>query len=293
LLASLRTVTVTEDPWQEATRTPESPPEPEFRGPLESALRNPLLVLIPIVLFVGAAVALGLLRPDNHEAEARVSVGSLDVPAFTFQGVVTGNAVLASGYARLISAQPVVDATAREAGVTPDEVRDTLRASNIANSTIIRVEADDDLEGRAIAIANAGAEALIDYVEQLYLNVQGADDLLDVYENANKVLDRRRADLQRALDERPRPPEDVLDDARAAVARSELRLQRLAGLYRSSAGERGPAGSLVVANAASEAESDRWRVFGQLVLIGLGAGLVVGLGLALLRENGRLLRRRR
>jgi hypothetical protein len=285
-VASLRTVTVTERPLE----VPSAAPEPQFRGPLESALRHPALVLIPVLLCLGAGIAIGLLRDDQHDAEARINVGRADVPAFTLQNVVNGNAVLAASYARLISAPPVIDATARAAGVTPDEARDALSASHIPGSTLIRVEAEADLKNRAIAIANDGAKALIAYVERLR-GVDESTELLGVYERASKTAQRRRARVAE-LQARKRVPAEDLEQARAELSRSLLRLQRLSALYRNS-GANPNLSTLVVANPAADTDSDRWETTGKLALIGLGVGLLIGLALALIAENRALIGRRR
>src|SRR4051812_24345023 len=83
-----------------------APREPVFRGPLESMLLPPILVVVPVLLCVGVAVIAGLVRQPTYSAEARINVGRTDVPAYTLQGTTIGNATLASSYSRAVPAQP-------------------------------------------------------------------------------------------------------------------------------------------------------------------------------------------
>ena len=73
-----------------------------FVGPLESVFRYPLFAIVPVVALVLAGLAVGLLRSPVYTAEARISVGRVDVPAYTLQGVTVGNSTLAASYARAL-----------------------------------------------------------------------------------------------------------------------------------------------------------------------------------------------
>src|SRR2546423_10055979 len=96
-----RAMTVTE-PYSTVGPAYDPPPKQPFVGPLESVIRNPIAAVVPVVVLVGIALLIGLSRSPTYTAESRVSVGRVDVPAFTLQNVVAGNQALAAGYARAI-----------------------------------------------------------------------------------------------------------------------------------------------------------------------------------------------
>lgn len=267
-------------------------PVPAFVGPLESGLRYPVTALIPVILLVAAAVAVGLLREPEYTAQARVSVGRVDVPAYTLQGVVVGNSTLAAGYARAVSAQPVVAAASRETRLTEPAARARLSASPVPGSTLIRVDAEGDSEEAAIQLANAGAKGLIAYIEEIE-QAQQQTGLLAEYRQSRAIVDEARkrfARLQEADDE---------DTERVRQARVELELARLktSGLKNrvrfDTAGESGLNNVLQLLAPAVEADSDRSSILQRLILIAVAAGAVLGAGLSLVRANRGLRRLRR
>ncbi|MBA2348672.1 MAG: hypothetical protein H0V81_10295 [Solirubrobacterales bacterium] len=265
---------------------------PVFVGPLESGLRHPAIALIPVILLVAAAVAVGLLREPEYTSQARVSVGRVDVPAYTLQGVVVGNSTLAAGYARAISAQPVVATAARETRLTEPEARSRLSASPVPGSTLIRVDAEGDSEAAAIQLANAGAKGLIAYIEQIEL-AQQQTGLLAEYRQSRDLVDEARRRFARLQES------DEKDTARVRQARVDLELARLrtSGLKTrvrfDTAGETGLNNVLQLLAPAVEADSDRSSILQRLILIAVAAGAVLGAGLSLVRANRGLRRLRR
>lgn len=255
-----------------------------FAGPLESALRYPLIALLPVVVLVVAALIIGLVRDPHYTSQARVSVGRVDVPAYTLQGVVVGNSTLAAGYARAITAQPVVAAAAQATQLSEAKVRSRLEASPVPGSTLIRVDAEGDSAAGALELANAGAKGLIAYIEQLERDQQQTG-LLAEYRKSRGLVDEARerfTQLQEADDE---------DTSRVRQARVDLELARLktSGLKNrvrfDTAGESGLASVLQLLAPAAEADSDRSSILQRLILIAVAAGAVLGAGLSLVRAN--------
>jgi Capsular polysaccharide biosynthesis protein len=97
-------------------------------------------VIIPTLLLVGAAIALGTTRAPNYTAETRLTVGRLDVSSQAVPGVVAANQSLAATYSRLVTAEGVVDPVAVRLGLSSGSVARALRASPIPESPIIRLE---------------------------------------------------------------------------------------------------------------------------------------------------------
>jgi uncharacterized protein involved in exopolysaccharide biosynthesis len=264
--------------------------EPEFRGPLESGLRHPFAVLVPLVLCIGAALAIGLARTPTYTAESRINVGRVDVPAFTLQGVVNGNGVLAAGYARNITAPAVITAAARGSGQSPGNARSNLDASQIPGSTLIRVEGDGSSKAKAVALSNAGAKGLVAYIDLLNRQQQNTG-LLARYRRAQSVLARKRNHIADLV--KHKAGLQAIQAAEIDASITSLRASRLASLYRSNGSDAAQNSTLQIVSPAVSASSDRGSTVGKLAIIGAAAGLVVGFGLALLLENRALLRRRR
>lgn len=259
-----------------------------FVGPLESAVRHPFLTILPLVLLLGVAAAVGLIRDPVYTADASVNVGTADVPAFTLQGVIIGNSALAAGYARVLSAEPVITAAARDVGIDPDDARSRLSASPVPGATIIRVEGEGPSADAAIALANAGGTALIRYIEDVTTDDQ-ALELLKAFRQARGRTFRARRILDRL--EREDASAAAIRRARLDVETAALRAERLANEFRGGQREPAEAQLLQLIGPAAEADSDFWSVLQRLLLVGAAAGLVLGFALALLRENRALLRR--
>ena len=266
------------------------PPERPFRGPLESALRHPFLAIVPVVVLVGVAAAIGLTRDPTYTAEARISVGRVDVPAYTLQGVIIGNGTLASGYSRTIDAEPVVGPAGNAVGLSPSQARDRLSASPIPETTLIRVEADGPNQKDAVKLANAGSRSLINYVEDLNRE-QESSGLLRQFRVARARAERAKTTLDRLLED-PRPSRAALEKARLNLATAQLESETIGNQYRATQGGPESQDLLQFVAPAAEATSDRRSTFERLLLIGLAAGVLVGLALALLRENSHLIGRK-
>jgi capsular polysaccharide biosynthesis protein len=266
------------------------PPPPPIRGPLESLLRHPRLVLVPVILLVAAAIAVGLLRTPVFKAEARINVGRADVPAYTLQGVTIGNATLAASYARALAAPSVLQAGAKAAGLTTAEARERLSGSQVPRSTLIRVEGQGSTNREARRLANGSAAGLIRYVTKLNARQQDTG-LLGRYRRAQRETDRQRrrvASLTRRNGARSR----VVERARLDLLTAQLRSQTLSTRVVQN-GEQPMQNLLQLVVPATHATSDRTSVLSRLVLIALAAGILIGLALALLRTNADLLRRTR
>jgi len=245
-------------------------------------------VIILIVLLAGAGVGVGLSLKQTYKAEARANVGRVDVPAITLQGVLFGSQLLASNYARLIAADPVVLPTAQKTGLSPDTVRSRLSASPLPGSTLIRIEANGPNKAASIALSNAGMNALVAYVAKL--NTQQSDtDLLNEFRRQQSELDNRTLKVRKLS--RHHASRAAIERARLDQFTTQLRLRRLTSQITSSGL---PGNGLLVAVApAATASSDRTTKIEELGLIGLAAGIFLGLGIAVLLSNAELLRRRR
>lgn len=269
-------------------------PRPPFRTPVESALRHPLLVVIPMLLLVALGAAVGLLRDPQYVANARINVGRADVPAYTLQGVTIGNSTLAGSYARAAEAPAVLERAARAVGVSVADAREQIYATPVPESTLINVAAAGDSEEQAQDLANSAARGLIAYVTRLNARQQDAR-ILDRYRAAQRRTDAARLKLARLEARLPRSS-NIVENARLDLLTLQLRSQSLSTrVVQSMVGTAvvsPPRRSLQLVVPAATASSDFSSKLQRTMLIGLAAGVVLGLLLALLRANAALLRRR-
>jgi capsular polysaccharide biosynthesis protein len=264
--------------------------EPAFVGPLEAMLRHPFLTLLPLLLCAGAAVYFGSERNPVYTAEARISVGRADVPAYTLQNVVIGNSTLAAGYARAVDAPAVAQRAARDAGIGPVDARKRLSASPIPGSTLIRVEAEGPSEVDAVRLANAGSDSLVRYVTRLNAE-QEPTNVLTAFRRARARIDRLEARLAK-LNRRPGRNRDAIRQAQLDLDVATLRASTLNDQYRGAQANTVDNLLQIIAPADS-AKSDDSSYLQRLIILAVAAGLLIGMALALLRSNAGLIGRRR
>jgi capsular polysaccharide biosynthesis protein len=279
--------------------TPVVAPEPVatverdvFRGPLESALRHPILTLLPLIAAIALAAAIAYQRDPIYTAAARINVGRVDVPAYTLSDTLIGNATLAASYSRAIAAPAVAEVAGKKAHVPPLVAQSHITASQVPRSTLIEVQARGASSGQAITLANAGSQALIDYVTKLNLRQQQNRDINQYRAAARKVQNAltkvQLLTLKGAIRSSKLRPK--LARARAELATRQAKAQSLG--IRLNQGAQAPETKnlLQLAVPANRASSDRSNVLQEMLIIGAAAGLVLGLALALLATNWRYLR---
>jgi hypothetical protein len=249
-------------------------------------VRHPILAILPVVVLIAAALAIGFTRHPSYTTQARLSVGSVNVPAYTLETVIQGNSTLASSYARTIDSPSVVNAAARSARVAPAVARDGLSATAVPGTTLIRIDASGSSEDEAVRLANAGARAVTTFVAQTEKDTAPAR-LLRQYRRAQLDVDAKRAALRSPGTGKP----DVQRRARVDLQTAELKASNLGNQYRDIQMTGNPAQSIRPISPAVTASSDRMSTLERLLLVGAAAGLVLGLSLALLSANWARLRR--
>jgi len=273
-------------PQSKVSAPPEPPPtkapESRFIGPFEAALRHPLLVALPLVLLIGAGLAIGLVRKPVYTAQANINVGRVDVPAYTLEGVIEGNATLAASYARAGDAPAVLDSAARAGGISPDEARARLDVSPVIGTTVVLVEGTGPTTSAAVKLSNGGADALISYI-QLLNNEQQVTGLLPQYRAALAQVAQARARLARLKATKPPDPGST-QQAQLDLQTAQLQVQSYSDEYLNQGAIPAPNDLQLIAPAV-RATSDFTSALERLLLAGLAAGLVVGVLLALASAN--------
>jgi len=254
-------------PGERAPSRSEQPPVDE--ATLFAAIRaRPSRVILPIVGLSILALVVAILRPATYTAETRLTVGRIDVSTQAAPGVVEASKSLAGAYSRAIAADQVGVRIERELGDIEDPV-DSLSASPIPDSPVIRLEAEASSAEGAIELTNAASRALIDYINDFNSNAQTGEELLQQYQDAQARVVRLAS--QAAV-------------SGSASQQAELRAARLEAdaleeAYRSSLDGDASGNDLQVLTRATEAKSDRRSVF-QLLLF---AAVVAGAGIGILR----------
>lgn len=175
--------------------------EPELAGEGltlgRSVLRHPLLVALVGIVGLAVGSAAGYARPVTYTAQAQVMVGRTSGLA---EDEVPGLAVavqqLASDYARLITTAPVVAATEKILGV--HTLPGALSASPVPVSSVINVEGQAPTDAGAVALADAGAAALVQDVQKVTSDTQTSlSSLMAAYQAADQmaVQDNTQANL--------------------------------------------------------------------------------------------------
>jgi uncharacterized protein involved in exopolysaccharide biosynthesis len=264
-------------------------------GVLGALRRFWFVALIPVLLLVGAAVWLGLSRPERYKATAVMSVGHVYGTTPTgIPGVLEATQTLASVYSRTIHAGDVQHDAAQRLAQQSIRARGTLDATPIPDSPLIRVTAESESPRAAVALANAGSAALSAYVDR-QSRPTSTSALMNQYQDADLTYQRLLAASQRAQRRygaaRNHKTKRALNEATAAVNAARLRLDALGTTYKNAAQGETANPSVEVFARAAAAVGDRSSVMQMLVFVGAIGGIAAGAALALLLAHRRPRRR--
>ncbi|MHB1464022.1 MAG: YveK family protein [Thermoleophilia bacterium] len=128
------------------------------------------LVLPIVVLVTGYTLVTGLWTPKNYSAQANVVVGLSQIANFNASGfsLVSAAQSIDSTYGELLSSKPVLSKALAKAGLNWDT--ETLR-SRVSytlpnNTTVIQISVVDENPERAVTLANAVADSLVEYIQE-------------------------------------------------------------------------------------------------------------------------------
>jgi capsular polysaccharide biosynthesis protein len=258
-----------------------APPQPLPRmGVLQAMRRSALLVVLPVILLVGGAVAYGMLRSPTYTSEARLNVGGLSLTQQTLAGYTTAVQQLAVAYSRAIDASPVVTPVARRLGLSPVDVASRVSATPVQGSPVIRVRATSKQRAEAQRLADAVAGSLVNYAFKLNSGSTQSKQLLVQFTAASREAEDAGARAQRL---KPTDPRHKAAKVREAIAR--LKAQTSGALYQQSLAGQATTNLVQRLAPAAPATSDRSAVLQRFLAGALIAGLLIGVGLAVLRAN--------
>ncbi|HYJ00240.1 MAG TPA: hypothetical protein VEX36_11285 [Thermoleophilaceae bacterium] len=251
------------------------------------------IVAAAAILFVAVALVLGLKRTPEYTATSELSVGHafVDSPA-GIPGVIEATKSLASVYSRTAGGAEVYEGMARRLRSQGIETTGAISASPIPDSPLIRVTGEADSEREAVALANAGSEALAAHVNGQVSAERSNDATVKRYEEASTEWRQALEASARATSnyrDDPSPSSRVVANRAAAKADvAELRREALRLEYQASGQSSANAPTLEAFSPSNAATSDRSSTLQILLFIGLIGGLAAGTALALLRGQQEL-----
>jgi hypothetical protein len=274
---------------------PQVPEDQEGVDLLLAVRRHALAFVVPIIVGVVVLGGYGLTRDPTYTAEARLSVGRLDVLTQGLPGFTQAGELLGAAFSRAIDAPAITRPAGRLAGLSQSQAAADLSASPIPNSPLIRIEAKRKDKGRAITLANAAARAMVRYSQRLGTAGGGADELLARYTALSRQAARLTLKRSAIAAAYRRSPNDArrraLQAATGKLEATKLERNAVGAVYGAQSATGSTASLLGLLVPAAGASSDRKDTALKLAVTGGIADIVVGLGLAAWNEAG--FRRRR
>lgn len=236
---------------------------PVFERGLAIARRNLLLLAICLVTVPAAALAYSLLQTPQYTASASLLFGTQSIESQLFELTPTDSDPQreAATNLKLVSVDQVAVRTARaidEPGLTVDAVSEKVSVSPEGESNLVAVEATDPDPALATALANEFARQYIAY---------SRDEARDRITRAQALVEAKLEELT---------PGQLEGAAGRALNEQAGELEALAALQ---------TGDAELAQAATEPTSPSSPRTTRNVALGLVLGLLLGIGLALLREQ--------
>jgi capsular exopolysaccharide synthesis family protein len=257
------------------------PEELELRDYVRVLRRRKWIVVVVTVTVVAVALAVSLLQTPVYEGTAELllqprSTESLFDPNTGVRSDPNRNV---QTEIQVLSSRPVRDAVEEKLGSAPE-----VSASPVGQTDVIEVSAESTDPEQAARIANAYAEAYIDFRRTAAVN-----DLLDAaVEVQAKIadLERRVEEIDERIESVPPGEREQLEASLAAerstlVSQQSLFRQKLDQLQVDSTLKTG--GAQLVTPATAPLEPIRPTPLRNGV-VALTVGLILGVGLAFLRE---------
>jgi uncharacterized protein involved in exopolysaccharide biosynthesis len=229
---------------------------------------------------VGGAVAYGLGRSPTYTSEARLNVGGLNLTTQTLAGYTTAVQQLAVAYSRAIDATPVITPVAKKLRLSPADVAKRVSATPIQGSPVIRVRATGKVGAEARRLADAVAGSLVRYAVNLNSGSASSARLLGDFKAATRRMEQAGAKAQRLKLSDPR-----YEAAKTREDIARLKAQTAGALYQRSVAGQATTNLVQKLAPAAPATSDRNSVLQQFIAGALIAGLLIGIGLAVLWTN--------
>jgi capsular polysaccharide biosynthesis protein len=247
---------------------------------VQAVQRNLVLAIAPVIVLVVAAAVIATVREPTYSSDAQLNVGGVNLSTQSIPGYSVAVSALAVAYARSIQAVPIVNSISRRTGLSRRQVIQSMTATPVEQTPVVRIQAEASSSQQASRIANAAADALVKYAASLNESNPDTPRLLRQYIAHSEEIRIATKALQRG--------------EKGAATRLDLaNLQQRTDVFLYQASVAGDASTSLVRKLApaSIPESDRTSVFEQLLLAAVVAGTLIGVGLALARAHSQSRRR--
>ena len=254
-------------------------------SPLQAVARHPLLALLPVVLLIGAAIAVSSQRKPTYDAESRVAIGSFSPSEQAAPGAAFAGTQFASAYSRAITAEDVVRPVAKQTHLTPGEVSARLTATPVPDSPFLRIQATGATAQQAEGLASAATGALTDYVRRSGATNAQTSRLLQRFRAAQAKAESAGTTASRARDDVNKSPNDRsarnrLEQAQTNVETASLKARGLRAAYLQQAQNTTSGIPVRVLNQADAAASDSGQKLRLILTVAVAAGIALGVALA-------------
>ena len=259
-------------------------PEPAPNARPFSALRDrPGLSIGLILAFALLSLIPTFASSPRYKAESRLLVGSAQtVDTQALQSFQVATQQLAATNSRLITSDQVLSAIAAKTHISRDDVQNSVQASPIPETSIIRVEAEAGSESVAVQLADAAAGSLATAVTTTGDN---SSSLLSDYQKASTAYagvvaarDQQQTAVNQAIAANRNPAtitalQQTLTTLQGQVSTAKLKLDSLQQAY--AASQRGVLNTVDVIERARSTGNDRVHKLELNLVIGLFVGLIV------------------
>jgi capsular polysaccharide biosynthesis protein len=276
------------DPESEQTQAYSPRPMPGV-GMVEAMRRHWRFVLAPIIVLLAVAAIIGASYKATYTAGVRLNVGRLDVATQSIPGYSAGIQSLAVAYARVVTAEGVVDPVATKLHRPRGQVAGHLQASPVPLAPLIILTATAKTARGAVDLANTAADQLVAYLAQVNRVNPDAQRVLSQYTTETAQLNALRDRLQSAKGSYAGAK--TVANRRAVltlgtqVQAMSLRVSALQSAYLSSQAGQNSTSLVQVLNRAHSASSNKRSRLEALLLGGFVVGLLVGIAFAVSRSR--------
>lgn len=258
-------------------------------APLRALARHWLLTILLIGAFATAGAMYGRSVPVSYTAETRLAVGAGEMSAFAIPGFPLASRELASNYARWVQ-NTGADPSLAIPGV------DTISASPIPDSNIVRVEAEAQSPQAARTGAQTAAERLVHEVNtaRSQANIDQTKAAYDELADTTGAAEARATVAAARAGATPNAAnERALAQANAQAAKLRVEREAQGELYRRLVSQTSAGSDLKVVQETAVTGDDHSALIARFGLLGGAVGLVLAVLVAVLLERRRERRARR
>ena len=277
-------MTSTSQPPTDVPSQAPPPRRPLARRPsLADALRRyPVVALFPIIVLAAIGVMLGVRRSPIYTSSSQLNVGVPTASSSATPGYELSAEQLASSYSRQATSSTYFAAVGRQAHLSEGAVAARLSSSAVPSSTTFYVNATGPSTSSSISLAKTATRVLKAQINASERQ-NGTAQLLQRYRSLQAQANQLAAMSGKLHGQNSSGaktiPASQLMAAQLAAQTAELRAQAASERYTQSANQ-GVSTNLAVLNLARSATSDRASVTERYGIVGLIAGIVIGIALA-------------